>query len=164
MRNYTLDQLLVAYELEQRLYDFAEEIDINGAGDVGEFYTEDAVFHAGPNQICGREAIVQFYRTRNENVAKYQKDGARTGRHTFLNVRAFIKDENTATLKFLNVNYAGEGKPPVQGLKGPSAVADCRMECRREADGAWRFTEFAPFQALMGEDDFLRLMLSLAKK
>lgn len=164
MRNYTTEQLLIAYELEQRLYDFAEEIDVNGAENVGEFYTEDGVFHAGPVQITGRDGIVGFYRKRNENVAKYQKDGARTGRHTFLNVRVFVKDAHTATMKFLNVNYAGEGNAPVQGLKGPSAVADVRIECRLEADGVWRFAEFAPFQALLGEDDFLKLMLSLAGK
>ena len=31
-------------------------------------------------------------------------------------------------------------------------------------DGVWRFSEFAPSSALVGEDDFMKLMLSLNAK
>lgn len=164
MRRFTAEQLVTAYELEQLLYDFAEEMDINNYASIGDYYTEDAVFMAGPVAVEGRAAIVAFYERRNENVAKYQKDGARTGRHTFLNVRVHIEDEDNAFLLFTNVNYAGEGKAPVQGLQGPSMVADCRMNCRREADGHWRFSGFYPSSALVGEDDFMKKMLSLQQK
>jgi hypothetical protein len=161
MRRYDMDKLIIAYELEQRLYDFAEEMDINDYANIADFYTEDAVFHAGPNRIEPRSAIVKFYETRNENVRKYQKDGARTGRHTFQNVRVVVEDENNAKIHFINVNYAREGRAPAAGLVGPSMIADCVMTCRREADGVWRFSEFKPSSALVGEDDFMKKMLSL---
>ena len=38
------------------------------------------------------------------------------------------------------------------------------MKYRRQADGIWLFTEFKPSQALLGEDDFMKLMLSMASK
>ena len=164
MRRFDMEKMLLAYELEQLLYDFAEELDLREAAQLEKFYAPEAVFHAGPVKVDGLEAIKGFYRNRNENVKKHQRDGQRTGRHTFLNVRVHIHDADSATLLFTNANYACEGPAPASGLIGPSAIADCRMECRRQADGNWLFTEFAPKQALLGEDDFMKLMLSLNTK
>jgi hypothetical protein len=164
MRKFTAEEMLVAFELEQMLYDFVEELDLGGSKDVGRFYTEDGAFVTPGGAIVGREAIQAFYDKRNENVLKYQKDGQRTGRHTFLNVRCHIHDKYNATLYFTNVNYAREGAAPATGLVGPSAVADCHMKCVRQTDGNWLFSEFKPSQALLGEDDFMKLMLSLSKK
>lgn len=164
MPRYTPEQLAVAYELEQRLYEFAAEMDINNYANIAEFYTEDALFRAGPNMVQPRTAIVKFYETRNENVRKHQKDGARTGRHTFQNVRVELIDDANARIHFINVNYAAEGAQPATDLVGPSMIADCVMTCRLEADGVWRFSEFAPSSALIGEDDFMKLMLSLNAK
>lgn len=166
MRKFTAEQMLAAFELEQMLYDFAYEIDLNGAKDVGRFYTEDGAFRTGGVNVEGRAALQGFYDTRNENVKKYQKDGERTGRHIFTNVRVVFDeaDPDKATLTFTNTNFAGEGKAPVQGLGSPSAIADGLFECQRQADGHWLFTLFAPKQALIGEDDFMKLMLALNAK
>jgi len=164
MRRFDMEKVVLAYELEQLLYDFIEEMDLRNYANIGDFYTEDAVFMAGPVAVTPRSAIVAFYETRNANVAKYQKDGARTGRHTFVNVRVHIEDADNATILFTNVNYAAEGKAPAAGLKGPSMIADCRMTCRRDTDGEWRFSGFYPESALVGEDDFMKLMLSLNSK
>ena len=164
MRSFTPEQMLTSFTLEQLLYDFIHEMDINNYADIGDYYTQDGEFQAGPNLIKGRDAIVGFYAVRNENVAKYQKDGARTGRHTFLNFRCIFGDDPTrATLTFTNVNYAGEGKAPVPELGGPSMIADCRMECRLDDDGHWRFSGFYPSAALVGEDDFMKKMLALSQ-
>ena len=164
MPRFDAEKLAIAYELEQRLYEFAAEMDINNYANIADFYTEDALFRAGPNMVQPRSAIVKFYETRNENVRKHQKGGARTGRHTFLNVRVEIEDATNAKIRFVNVNYAAEGPAPAAGLVGPSMIADCVMTCRLEADGVWRFSEFAPSSALVGEDDFMKLMLSLNAK
>ena len=161
MRRFSADDLVLAYELEQLLYDFAAELDHNDSRDIKRFYTPDGVFRAGSNVISGADAIAKFYEVRNERVRELQKDGKRTGRHTFLNVRVIREDEDTASIYFTNVNYAGEGASPVQGLKGPSMVADCKMTCKRLADGEWRFSEFAPSSALVGEDDFMKKLLAL---
>jgi ketosteroid isomerase-like protein len=163
MRKFTMEQVVLAYELEQLLYDFIAEMDINNYANIGAFYTEDAVFMAGNNPVEGRDAIVKFYELRNENVRKYQRDGARTGRHTFLNPRVHIEDADNATMYYTNVNYAAEGPAPAAGLKGPSMIADCRMTFRRQPDGHWLISGFYPSAALVGEDDFMAKMLSLSK-
>jgi cell fate (sporulation/competence/biofilm development) regulator YlbF (YheA/YmcA/DUF963 family) len=165
MRKFTADQMHAAFELQQMLYDFAYELD-HGAKDVGRFYAEEAAFRTGGINVEGRPAIQAFYDTRNENVKKYQKGGERTGRHIFTNVRVVFDevDADKATIHFTNMNFAGEGPAPVQGLGSPSAIADGLMECRRQPDGHWLFTLFAPKQALIGEDDFMKLMLALNAK
>jgi hypothetical protein len=165
MRKFTPDQMHAAFELQQMLYDFAYALD-HGAKDVGRFYAEDGAFRTGGVNIEGRAEIEGFYATRNENVRKYQKDGERTGRHIFTNVRVVFdeNDPDAASLYFTNMNFAGEGPAPVQGLGAPSAIADGLMECRRQSDGHWLFTLFAPKQALIGEDDFMKLMLALNAK
>ncbi|RZK02824.1 MAG: hypothetical protein EOO76_05210 [Novosphingobium sp.] len=165
MRKFTAEQLHAAFELQQMLYDFAYELD-HGSEKVGRYYAEDGAFRTGGINVEGRAAIQGFYDTRNENVKKYQKDGQRTGRHIFTNVRVVFDeaDADKATIHFTNINYAGEGPAPVQGLGSPSAIADGLMECRRQADGHWLFTLFAPKQALIGEDDFMKLMLALNAK
>ena len=164
MRKFTPEEMLTAFQLEQMLYDYIEELDLNNSRNAGSFYTEDGAFVTPGGSFVGPAAIQAFYDKRNENVAKFQKDGQRTGRHTFLNVRCHIHDGDNATLLFTNVNYAAEGPAPATGLKGPSAVADCSMKYRRQPDGSWLFSEFKPSQALLGEDDFMKLMLSMASK
>ena len=164
MRKFTADQMLTAFELEQMLYDFAHEIDHNGAQDVGRFYTEDGAFRTGGVNIQGRPALQGFYNNRNAAVKQHQKGGERTGRHVFTNVRVVFDaaDANKATLTFTNINYAGEGPAPVNvGQMSPSAIADGLFECARQPNGHWLFTLFAPKQALIGEDDFMKLMLAL---
>ncbi len=164
MRRFTVEEMLTAYQLEQLLYDFVEELDLGGSKDAGRFFTENGAFVTPGGTIQGRMAIQAFYDRRNENVAKYQKDGQRTGRHTFLNVRCHLHGAGNATLFFTNVNYAREGGAPAEELAGPSAVADCSMKCERQPDGTWLFSEFRPSQALLGDDDFMKLMLSLSRK
>jgi hypothetical protein len=165
MRKFTAAQFQDAFELQQMLYDFAYELD-HGAKDVGRFYADDGAFRTGGINVEGRAAVQGFYNTRNENVKKYQKGGERTGRHIFTNVRVVFDeaDGDKATIYFTNMNFAGEGPAPVQGLGTPSAIADGVMECRRQPDGHWLFTLFAPKQALIGEDDFMKLMLALNAK
>ena len=111
-------------------------------------------------------ALTLAKRLKAMGAEKYQKDGERTGRHIFTNVRVVFDaaDADRATIHFTNTNFAGEGPAPVQGLGSPSAIADGVMECRRELDGHWLFTLFAPKQALIGEDDFMKLMLALNAK
>jgi len=164
MRRFDMEKMLLAWQLEQLLYDFAECLDLRDAEGIENYYAEEAVFWAGPVKIDGLAAIKGFYANRLENVRKYQREGQRVGRHTFVNVRVHIKDDDNASLFFTNFNYAAEGPAPATGLVGSSAVADCRMDARRQADGNWLFTEFAPKQALLGEDDFMKLMLSLNSK
>jgi hypothetical protein len=156
MRKFDHETAIVAIELQQTLAEFAHDLDFNDCRGVADFYTEDGVFAVGDFTHQGRAAIRKFYDDRNVRVAAQHKDGIRVSAHTFLNVRVDIEDKANATLHFTNVNYAGEGHPPVRGTITPAMVTTCRMAFRREADGVWRITSFSGKPLFVGDDPFTK--------
>jgi hypothetical protein len=74
-------------------------------------------------------------------------------------MRVQVEDKNNATVFFTNVNYAGEGHPPVMGTISPAMVTDCRMVFRREADDHWRIVLFAGKPKFVGNDPFVNKQL-----
>ena len=92
-------------------------------------------------------------------VAAQHKDGIRVAAHTFVNIRTTVEDKNNATVCFTNVNYAGEGHPPVRGTISPAMITDCRMVFRRETDGVWRIASFSGKPLFVGDDPFTRASL-----
>jgi hypothetical protein len=154
MLDFTPETAAIALQLQQMLMEFTYELDVNGGKKITDHYTAEGAFLLGPYTMKGRAAIRKFYDDRDERVAKTQKDGTRTARHTFTNLRFDIRNSKDATIYFISIYYAGGGKPPVPNLGGPTTVADCSMECRREADGKWRVAEFKATPIFLGPDDF----------
>jgi hypothetical protein len=159
MNDLSSDTALIFLQLQQLLMEFAHEVDLNSGQNIGAFYTEDGSFLVGDFAYRGREAVKGFYRDRAERVKKEEKDGTRTGRHTFVNLRADVKDANNATLYCISVHYSAGGKPPIPNLKGPTTIADVTMICRRETDGKWRIVQFDGRPIFLGGDQFLNKML-----
>ena len=155
MRRFDQETAVSALELHQLIAEFGHELDANGGLNITAFYSEDCNFLVGGNSFRGHAAVKKFYADRAERVRTQQKDGVRTQRHTITNLRISFQDKNHATLNFVIVNYSAAGKAPVFDLTCPTIVADCRMECRREADGQWRIAEFASEPVFVGNDPFL---------
>lgn len=158
MRKFDMEKAIIAIELEQLLNDFGAELDFNDGHNITRFYAEDGIFVAGAVTHKGHAEIAKFYADRNERVRTQQKDGARTGRHTFLNVRVFPESADRARILYTTVHYSGEGKPPLP-LTGPSIVSDCRVDCVRGADGDWRIAAFVPEPVFVGTDSFMNKVL-----
>jgi hypothetical protein len=141
-------------ELQQFLAEFWDELDKGGL-EITRFYFSDGVFVAGDKTFTGHADIQSFYVDRAERVRTQQEGGVRTARHTFVNLRISLDDNDRATLNFMNITYAGAGSPPVQGLGGPSGISDCRMICERDTDGRWRLRLFAGAAIFLGNDSFV---------
>jgi ketosteroid isomerase-like protein len=159
MRKFDQETAVIAIELQQLLADFVHDLDFNSCRGIADFYAEDGSFAVGDYTHKGRAAIRKFYEERNERIRATQKDGIRVSAHTFVNVRVVVEDKSNATLYFTNVNYAGEGHPPVRGTITPAMVTDCRMAFRREADGVWRITSFSGKPLFVGDDPFTKAAL-----
>jgi SnoaL-like domain len=159
MANLTPENAFISAQLQQLLMEFAHEVDHNGGRNIGAFYTEDGAFLLGDFAYRGRDTIIKFYKDRAAKVIAEEKDGARTGRHTFINMRVSVADNDNATLNFISAHYSAGGKPPIPNLKGPTTVADCHIVCRREADGNWRIVEFKGTPIFLGGDPFLNKMM-----
>jgi hypothetical protein len=152
MENFTLEAAVIALQLQQMLMELGYELDLNSGRKIGDFYTEDGAFLCSSCAYRGRDSIVEFHRDHLMRVRGTHKDGVRTTRHTFTNLRFDIQDNNHWSVYFISAYYAGEGTPPVPKLAGPTTVSDCRMFCRREADGKWRIAEFGVTPIFLGSD------------
>lgn len=159
MAKFNQETAMIAVELQQLVSEFAYEVDTNGGLDITRFYAEDGAFAVGDFLHKGHEAISKFYSERAKRIPDSHKDGIRVSTHMFLNMRVTVHDADTATVKFTNINFAGEGHPPVIGAIEPSMITDCFMDFRREADGNWRITLFSGKPLFVGNDPFTKSQL-----
>jgi hypothetical protein len=159
MSKFNAETAVIAIELQQIVSEFAHEIDTNGGLNIAAFYAADGEFSVGDYTHKGHAAINKFYADRAARIPPLHKDGIRVSVHTFVNMRVQVEDKNNATVFFTNVNYAGEGHPPVMGTISPAMVTDCRMVFRREADDHWRIVLFAGKPKFVGNDPFVNKQL-----
>lgn len=159
MRKLDPETALIAVELQQIVSEFAHELDANNGLNISDFYAADGEFSVGDYTHKGHAAIKKFYADRLARIPPVHKDGIRVSVHTFVNMRVAVEDPNNATVYFTNVNYAGEGHPPVLGTINPAMVTDCRMVFRREADGYWRIVLFGGKPKFVGNDPFVNKQL-----
>jgi hypothetical protein len=150
----------IALELQQFVAEFCHELDNDGENIIA-FYFEDGAFVVGGNTYRGHAGVARFYADRLEKVRTQQKDGVRTARHTFVNLRMEVRDLDNATLNFINLTYTGEGRPPIVDVGGPAVISDCRMVCRRDADGKWRLKRFEGDTIFLGGNDALMRQMAL---
>ena len=155
MPRFNPETAVAAMELHQLIAEWAYELDGNGGLTMPRLCTEDCVYLVGGVTYRGHAAVQKFYADRGERVRTQQKDGVRTQRHTVTNLRVTVLDAAQAEVKFLLVNYSKEGKAPALDLVGPTIIADCHMEFRREADGEWRIALFDSTPVFIGNDPFL---------
>jgi hypothetical protein len=162
MPRFDKDNAVDAIELHQLIADWGYDLDHNGGNGVAALCTEDCDYYVGGNLNKGRAPITAFYAARNERVRTLQKDGVRTQRHAITNPRLTFAGKGRASVTFLLVNYSAEGKAPALNLVGPTIIADCKMDFRREADGEWRIALFDSAPTFIGNDPFLNA--SVVKK
>jgi hypothetical protein len=156
MRKFDQDQAIAAIELEQMVSDYFLILDSEGGGGALGFFTEDVVVNIGAINYTGHAAMKKFY----EGVAGAKAAGGdRTVRHGFINFRVVFPEKNRASVTFLNVTWAGPGKPPLTDATMPSIVTDVRMECRREADGQWKVFNYSGSPIFIGNDPQMKKMV-----
>ncbi|SFR88797.1 nuclear transport factor 2 family protein [Sphingomonas jatrophae] len=164
MRRFDPETAAIVVELQQMLFDFGHEIDANQGRNITAFYAEDGVWELGDRHLAGDAAIRDFYTDHYARIAREQKDGQRQLLHAFVNVRVSVaEDRRHATLDFFNLNFSAEGARPIEAAPiAPNMIVECRMECRREPDGAWRITRFAGTPQFVGGESVAARLLGRA--
>lgn len=155
MSKFTPETAAAALELQQLVADWCNELDVNGGLNCTDFFTEDCIVEAGRISYKGHAAMRKFYQDRADRVLAEQKGGIRTARHVALNPRYSFQGNDRATIRFLVMNFSGEGPPPLFDATLPTIVSDSRFECRRIANGEWRVAEFHSAPVFVGSDPFL---------
>jgi hypothetical protein len=149
MRKFDQEQAIAAIELEQMVSDYFVILDSEGGAAALGFFTEDVAVNIGAINYAGHAAMTKFY----EGIAAAKAvGGARTSRHGFINFRVIFPEKNRASVSFLNVTWAGPGKPPLTDATMPSIVTDVRMECRRGTDAQWKVFHYSGSPIFTGND------------
>ena len=88
-----------------------------------------------------RDEVVKFYQQRLKEL-EATPAGVWEHRHILSNLRADFRSDDHAAIEFKLVYFMSAGATPGLDHADPAAVADVRMEVRREADGHWRISRF----------------------
>jgi hypothetical protein len=128
--------------IQQVINEWGNELDQNDGLTMREadVLTEDCRYNVGGAWREGLVATLGFYNERKPRLEA--QGGAPVMRHIISNFRVAFSSENDAKVNFLLLFFAKVGTPPFTGYCDPLAVADVRMECRREGDGEWRISLF----------------------
>lgn len=143
MAKFTPEQAASVMAVQQVIYAWGDELDVNSGLKMTEadLLTEDCQYNVGGEWRDGREAAQAFYNARWEKLGG--PDGnAPVMRHLLTGLLVKLTSDDHASVSFQLLFFAATGTPPFVGKADPLAVADVRMECRRDADGEWRISRF----------------------
>jgi uncharacterized protein (TIGR02246 family) len=138
---FNLEQALVVAEVQQLINDWANELDGNNGLNIAGLVTEDCVYVVGGSSREGRSAVEKFYQERLARLSA-QPGGLPTQRHTLSNLRTTFHGSDAVSITFTLVYFTTAGMASGLNHADPAAVADVRMDCRRDSDGHWRIAKF----------------------
>jgi uncharacterized protein (TIGR02246 family) len=136
-----MEQALSIASVQQLIHDWAHELDVNNGLQIADLVTEDCVYVVRGAPRHGRAAVEKFYQERLATLSA-QPGGAPTQRHILSNLRVKFRSATDVSIAFSLVYFTTAGMSSGLNHADPAAVADVRMDCRREADGHWRIASF----------------------
>lgn len=142
MAKFTPEQAADVLAIKQVIYEWGDELDINNGLSMRErdCLTKDVQYNVGGEWRDGLDAVMEFYQGRAE--AARGGAGLMTMRHIITSLRVSFDDADNAKVGYLLVFFAALGEGPFDKYCDPLAVADVKMECRRDSDGEWRISRF----------------------
>ncbi|WP_395390720.1 nuclear transport factor 2 family protein [Novosphingobium sp. BL-8A] len=142
MAKFTPQQAADVLAIKQVVYEWGDELDIHNGLEMrkSDVLAEDVAYNVGGEWREGLKAVETFYQGRAE--ALRAGAGLMTMRHIITSLRVSFDDADNAKVGYLLVFFAAQGEAPFDKYCDPLAVADVKMECRRDPDGEWRITRF----------------------
>ena len=141
MAKLSMEQALARAELQELINAWAYELDMHNGLHISGLVTEDCIYILGGNPRNGRAAVEKFYQDRLTRLSA-QPEGVPTQRHALSNLRVNFGSPTAASITFTLVYFTTAGMAAGLNHADPAAVADVRMDCRREDDGHWRIAKF----------------------
>jgi hypothetical protein len=141
MARFTAQQASDLAAIQQVINEWSHELDSNDGLQMleADVLTADCRYNVGGSWRAGAADAAAFYAERKPRLEA--AGGAPVMRHLMTNYRVKFTADDHADVGFLLLFFAAVGTPPFNTCD-PMAVADVRMECRREADGHWRISMF----------------------
>ena len=141
MAKFTVAQAADVLAIQQVINEWATELDVNNGVNIARYVTDDCRYHFGPTVRTGRAEIVQHYTDRMVRLAATD-EGVPVHRHNQSNFIVRFKSADEAAVTFSLIYFSTLGQAKGTEHADPAAVADVRMECRRDADGEWLISMF----------------------
>lgn len=137
--NLTPEQAVAIASIQHLINDWGYELDVNNGLQIGNLVTEDCEYTVRGVLRKGRAAVEKFYRDRLE---EFGQAGPPVQRHALSNLRVSFHSPTDAAITFTLVYFTTAGMASGTNHADPAAVADVRMDVRRDADGHWRIARF----------------------
>ena len=141
MAKFTLEQAPAVLAIQQVINEWAIELDTHNGANIAQYVTEDCRYHFGPTVRNGRAEITQHYADRLARLSATE-EGVPIHRHVLGNFIVNFKNADEAAVTFSLIYFSTLGQTKGTEHADPAAVADVRMECRRDADGEWLIAMF----------------------
>jgi uncharacterized protein (TIGR02246 family) len=138
---FNIEQALAVAAVQQLINDWANELDLHNGLHIADLVTEDCAYTVGGTRREGRAAVEEFYRARLARLSG-QPQGVPTQRHTLSNLRVNFRGPDEVSITFSLVYFTTAGMASGLNHADPAAVADVRMDCRRDGQGEWRISMF----------------------
>jgi hypothetical protein len=138
---FNMEQAVAVAAVQQLINDWAYELDVNNGLNISGLVTADCHYAVGGATRQGRAAVENFYRERRERLSA-QPAGLPTQRHTLSNLRVNFRGAEEMSITFTLVYFTTAGMASGLNHADPAAVADVRMDCRRDNDGHWQIAKF----------------------
>jgi ketosteroid isomerase-like protein len=136
-----MEQVLARAEIQELINAWAYELDVRNGLHISSLVTEDCLYVVGGTPRNGRSAVEKFYQDRLTRLSALP-EGVPTQRHALSNLRVNFGGDAEASITFTLVYFTTAGMASGLNHADPAAVADVRMNCRRDADGHWRISKF----------------------
>jgi hypothetical protein len=139
---FSAEEAAAVAAIQQVINEWGDELDTNSGLKIAEagVLANDVQYFVGGEWREGIGATAQFYKDRWDRLTA--AGGAPVMRHVHGNYRVSFAAQDHASVGFLLLFFAKVGEPPFTGYCDPLAVADVRMECRRDAGGDWKISRF----------------------
>jgi ketosteroid isomerase-like protein len=138
---FNMEQAVAVVAVQQLINDWAHELDMNNGLHISSLVTEDCIYVVGGAPREGRAAVEKFYQERLERLSA-QPQGVPTQRHTLSTLRVDFRNAGDVSITFSLLYFTTAGMASGVNHADPAAVADVRMDCRRDDDGHWRIAKF----------------------
>jgi hypothetical protein len=138
---FNIEQAVAVAEIQQLINDWAHELDVNNGLHIAGLVSADCKYVVGGSPREGRAAVEKFYQDRLERLSA-RPEGVPTQRHTLSNLRVSFRSVDEASITFSLVYFTTAGMASGLNHADPAAVADVRMDCRRDKDGPWQIAMF----------------------
>lgn len=141
MAKFSIEQAVARAEVQELINEWATELDLHNGLHIAGLVTEDCSYNVGGSPRQSRAEVEKFYQERLARLSA-QPDGVPTQRHILSNLRVSFSSDTAASITFSLVYFTTAGMASKLNHADPAAVADVRMNVRRDADGQWRIAMF----------------------